>query len=133
MASRRLESGGTWIDRSKPIGFRFDGRSYEGFEGDTLASALLANGVDVDFLQHRKVFQKLFGDFRNADIGDVQFIFADQVQQQVEWTAKDFELDAKVHHYNSGGLRSVAEFLRNSHSIESEKLPNDWTLANTGG
>ena len=47
MPSRRLESGGTWIDRSKPIGLRFDGRTYEGFEGDTLASALLANGVDV--------------------------------------------------------------------------------------
>ena len=36
-----------WIDRSKPIWFTFDGAEYEGFEGDTLASALLANGVDV--------------------------------------------------------------------------------------
>ncbi len=42
---RRLESGGEWINRSKPIRFRFDGTEYEGFEGDTLASALLANGV----------------------------------------------------------------------------------------
>ncbi len=42
---RRLESGGGWINRSKPILFRFDGTEYEGFEGDTLASALLANGV----------------------------------------------------------------------------------------
>ncbi len=47
MGSRRLESGGTWIDRSKPVGFRFDGREYEGLDGDTLASALLAHGVDV--------------------------------------------------------------------------------------
>jgi len=45
MTSRRLPGGGTWIDRSQPIGFRFDGVDYEGFEGDTLASALLANGV----------------------------------------------------------------------------------------
>ena len=45
MTSRRLPEGGTWVDRSKPIGFRFDGAGYEGFEGDTLASALLANGV----------------------------------------------------------------------------------------
>ena len=45
MTSRRLPEGGSWIDRSKPLAFRFDGMDYEGFEGDTLASALLANGV----------------------------------------------------------------------------------------
>jgi sarcosine oxidase subunit alpha len=43
--SRRLDAGGSWIDRSKPLTFRFDGIEYEGFEGDTLASALLASGV----------------------------------------------------------------------------------------
>jgi sarcosine oxidase subunit alpha len=45
VTSRRLPSGGTWIDPAKPRTFRFDGVEYEGFEGDTLASALLANGV----------------------------------------------------------------------------------------
>jgi sarcosine oxidase, subunit alpha len=45
VTSRRLPGGGSWIDRSKPLTFRFDGTEYEGFEGDTLASALLANGV----------------------------------------------------------------------------------------
>ena len=45
MTSRRQPEGGTWVDRSKPIAFRFDGAGYEGFGGDTLASALLANGV----------------------------------------------------------------------------------------
>src|SRR5918995_5370393 len=48
--SRRLDNGGTWIDRSKPIAFLFDGVEYEGFEGDTLASALLANDVVGGFL-----------------------------------------------------------------------------------
>ena len=33
------------IDRSRPLTFTFDGRGYQGFAGDTLASALLANGV----------------------------------------------------------------------------------------
>ena len=33
------------VDRRMPVGFTFDGVRYEGFEGDTLASALLANGV----------------------------------------------------------------------------------------
>ena len=44
------------IDRSKPIAFTFDGRSYLGLAGDTLASALLANGVRLvgrSFKYHR--------------------------------------------------------------------------------
>jgi sarcosine oxidase, subunit alpha len=49
VTSRRLPEGGSWIDRSKPVTFRFDGAEYEGFEGDTLASALLANGVTGGF------------------------------------------------------------------------------------
>jgi len=44
---RRLDSGGDAIDRSRVVSFTFDGRELTGFEGDTLASALLANGVDV--------------------------------------------------------------------------------------
>jgi sarcosine oxidase subunit alpha len=46
MQPNRLPAGGL-IDRSKPLRFRFDGRRYEGFAGDTLASALLANGVSI--------------------------------------------------------------------------------------
>ncbi len=42
----RLKSGGR-IDRSKPLSFVYNGKSYQGFDGDTLASALLANGVDI--------------------------------------------------------------------------------------
>ena len=37
-------SGGL-IDRSVPLSFSFDGKRYHGHAGDTLASALLANGV----------------------------------------------------------------------------------------
>jgi sarcosine oxidase subunit alpha len=44
---RRLEGRGSAIDRSRVVRFTFDGREMTGFEGDTLASALLANGVDV--------------------------------------------------------------------------------------
>lgn len=42
----RLASGGR-IDRNKVLNFTFDGKPYKGYEGDTLASALLANGVDI--------------------------------------------------------------------------------------
>jgi sarcosine oxidase subunit alpha len=51
----RLTSGG-FIDRTKPLQFRFDGQSYSGYQGDTLASALLANGVVLvgrSFKYHR--------------------------------------------------------------------------------
>ena len=44
------------IDRAKPISFTFDGRRYQGYKGDTLASALLASGVRVvgrSFKYHR--------------------------------------------------------------------------------
>jgi sarcosine oxidase subunit alpha len=44
MQPNRIDKGGR-IDRSQPLRFRFNGRTYEGFAGDTLASALLANGV----------------------------------------------------------------------------------------
>ena len=51
----RLEAGGR-IDRSQPLNFYFNGRAYQGYEGDTLASALLANGQHLlgrSFKYHR--------------------------------------------------------------------------------
>ncbi|MCH8155976.1 MAG: (2Fe-2S)-binding protein, partial [Proteobacteria bacterium] len=56
MAQRfRLAEGGL-IDRTQPVGFRFNDTPYEGYAGDTLASALLANGVHLvgrSFKYHR--------------------------------------------------------------------------------
>lgn len=52
----RLSSGGL-IDRSKPRSFTFNGRTLSGYAGDTLASALIANGlhfVGRSFKYHRK-------------------------------------------------------------------------------
>jgi methylglutamate dehydrogenase subunit C len=51
----RLAQGGL-IDRGQALRFSFDGRSYRGRQGDTLASALLANGVHLvgrSFKYHR--------------------------------------------------------------------------------
>lgn len=42
----RLAKGGR-IDRSKSLEFTFDGKRYQGYQGDTVASALLANGVHM--------------------------------------------------------------------------------------
>ena len=44
--TNRLPSGGR-IDRNKPLTFRFNGTSYPGYQGDTVASALLANDVHL--------------------------------------------------------------------------------------
>jgi sarcosine oxidase, subunit alpha len=44
MQGNRLAQGGR-IDRSKVLTFTFNGETYQGHQGDTLASALLANGV----------------------------------------------------------------------------------------
>ena len=55
MSGFRLQGGGL-IDRSRPLRFRFDGRSYRGLSGDTVTSALMASGVDVvgrSFKYHR--------------------------------------------------------------------------------
>jgi heterotetrameric sarcosine oxidase alpha subunit len=54
-SANRLTTGG-FIAREAPLTFRFDGHLYSGYRGDTLASALLANGVRLigrSFKYHR--------------------------------------------------------------------------------
>ncbi|AZO40925.1 sarcosine oxidase subunit alpha family protein [Mesorhizobium sp. M7D.F.Ca.US.005.01.1.1] len=56
MTASRLATGGSAIDRSRPIRFSFDGATVHGFAGDTIASALLAGDVAVvgrSFKYHR--------------------------------------------------------------------------------
>jgi sarcosine oxidase, subunit alpha len=51
----RVTTGGR-VDRSRSISFTFDGKRLEGLTGDTLASALLANGIHLvgrSFKYHR--------------------------------------------------------------------------------
>ncbi len=55
MNAWRTPDGGL-IDRTQPLRFRFDGRALTGYAGDTLASALLANGIHLtgrSFKYHR--------------------------------------------------------------------------------
>ena len=54
--SRLPEPWGSFIDRDCRISFHFEGQRYEGYEGDTLASALAANGeliLSRSFKYHR--------------------------------------------------------------------------------
>jgi sarcosine oxidase subunit alpha len=47
MTGLHRTNGGGRVDRARSIRFTFDGRAYQGLAGDTLASALLANGVHL--------------------------------------------------------------------------------------
>ncbi|MDP6981759.1 MAG: 2Fe-2S iron-sulfur cluster-binding protein [Candidatus Latescibacteria bacterium] len=57
MKGRRIEARpGQVVDRAEPLSFQFDGRSYTGYAGDTIASALTAAGVGIlsrSFKYHR--------------------------------------------------------------------------------
>ena len=47
---------GLLIDRDQPLDFSFDGQPYQGLQGDSIASALLANGrfrISRSFKYHR--------------------------------------------------------------------------------
>ncbi len=55
-ATRLAAPHGRYIDRDKPITLRFEGRDYPAYAGDTIVSALMANGVKVlgrSFKYHR--------------------------------------------------------------------------------
>jgi len=55
MSSFRIPGKGR-VDPGNPVQFAFNGKTYAGFEGDTVASALLANGVHLvgrSFKYHR--------------------------------------------------------------------------------
>ncbi len=55
MSAYRFDGLGR-VDRNRPVSFTFDGKSFRGFAGDSLASALLANGVSLfgrSFKYHR--------------------------------------------------------------------------------
>ncbi len=54
--AHRLNAGGRLIDRSKSVSFDFNGKKLTGYQGDTLASALLANDKPLmgrSFKYHR--------------------------------------------------------------------------------
>lgn len=55
MSRHRIPGRGR-VDAGRPVQFIFDGRSYDGLQGDTLASALLSHGVQLmgrSFKYHR--------------------------------------------------------------------------------
>jgi len=55
--STRLATTGRLVNKNKAVSFKFNGKNLNGFEGDTLASALLANDqmlMGRSFKYHRR-------------------------------------------------------------------------------
>jgi len=105
----RLASGGR-IDRGRTLRFRFNGRVYEGHPGDTLASALLANGVRLvarsfKFHRPRGVFAAgmeepsalvRLGDESNRRATDIALEDGLVASSQHAWPALRFDLAAPI-------------------------------------
>ncbi|WP_438970678.1 FAD-dependent oxidoreductase [Methylophaga sp.] len=56
MTGRIAKKRGEWINRDKPLTFEYEGQKVEGYEGDTISSALWAAGIKVlgrSFKYHR--------------------------------------------------------------------------------
>jgi len=87
MTSARLPApAGSLIDRDRPVDFTFDGRAQAGFAGDTIVSALAANGVRMlsrSFKYHRpRGILTACGQDGNTivQIGDDPNLLADRVE-----------------------------------------------------
>ena len=93
----RLENVGL-INRDKKLSFKFNGKKYFGYEGDTLASALLANGVHLvgrSFKYHRP--RGFFGAGVDEPYAVVQLYRNNETEPNVKATEQElFEgLEAK--------------------------------------
>ncbi len=110
MTSTRLTNGGM-IDRNEPIDFEFNNKRYQGYAGDTLASALLASGVTLtarSFKYHRprgilscgveepSSFVELIGESQagNQPMTTVQIKPGLQAKSVNCWPSPDFDLMA---------------------------------------
>ena len=109
--SHRLTNEGL-INRNKEITFSFNGKKYVGYEGDTLASALLANGVHLvgrSFKYHRprgffgagvdepnaKLQIKLNGHSEpNVNATEIELVDGIEATSQNCWPSVEFDVGA---------------------------------------
>ena len=103
MSERLPPQPGEWIDRSRPLEFRFEGQPLRGCAGDVIASALLANGVSVlgrSFKYHRpRGVVSLAGHDANA-------LFTDGVRTNLRGAGTPLEAGMELRAVNTvGGVR----------------------------
>ena len=103
MNERLPPQPGEWIDRSRPLEFRFEGQPLRGYAGDAVASALLANGVRVlgrSFKYHRpRGLVSLAGHDANA-------LFTDGVRTNLRAAGTPLKAGMELRAVNTvGGVR----------------------------
>ena len=103
MSERLPPQPGEWIDRSRPLEFRFEGQPLRGCAGDAVASALLANGVRVlgrSFKYHRpRGLVSLAGHDANA-------LFTDGARTNLRAAGTPLEAGMELRAVNTvGGVR----------------------------
>jgi len=103
MSERLPAPWGRWIDRDRPVTFRFEGRPVSGFTGDTLGSALLANG---EWLQGRSLkYHRPRGPFTlDGDDANTLMQLPGEPNVPAEHVAAADGLEVSGQHY-SGSLR----------------------------
>ena len=108
---------GSRIDRTTSLEFRFEGRIYHGHAGDTLASALIANGVDVlsrSFKYHRpRGVLTMRGLDANAyvQLGDEPNVPADRLPLRDGLVATGQNYRGSLAHDRDAWLGRIARFL----------------------
>ena len=104
--SYRLSNEGL-LNRNKEISFKFNGKKYNGYEGDTLASALLANGIHLvgrSFKYHRP--RGFFGAGVDEPYAIVQLYRNNETEPNVKATEQELfegleaELIGQKHHHD---------------------------------
>jgi sarcosine oxidase subunit alpha len=103
----RLEQGGA-VDRGQTLAFTFDGRPFVGFEGDSIASALLASGVRVvgrSFKYHRP--RGIWGAWTEEPNAIVDVTRSGRTTPNLRATTEALENDLAVRSVNA--LPSAAE------------------------
>lgn len=97
----RLDGKGL-LDRNAEVSFKFNGARYSGFEGDTMASALLANGVSLvgrSFKYHRP--RGIMSDGSQEPNGLVELHRAGEITPNVRLTQQELHpgIDARAQNY----------------------------------
>nr|WP_247748323.1 2Fe-2S iron-sulfur cluster-binding protein [Ruegeria sp. R13_0] len=129
-----MENGGR-IDRSHPFRFTYNGRSLSGFAGDTLASALLANGSGIigrSFKYHRPrgiyaagvedpnamlAVRDAHGYEPGLRAGQVALVDGLEAKSVTGWPSPDFDLVASF-------TRFAAPFMTAGFYYKTLKWPN---------
>ena len=108
---------GVLIDRARPLRFRFEGHLYQGYQGDSLASALAANGVHMisrSFKYHRpRAALTMAGLDANSYVqhGDEPNVLADRLPITEGLSAKAQNVNGSLKRDRDRWIETVSGFL----------------------